>query len=288
MLGILQLWLERIPVLLPYAGVILALVRVVVLILAAKIVLRVGGMVITKVFLREDTARRLEMRKAKTIAALLKSVLRYVVYFFLIISIVDALGAPTSSILASAGIVGLAVGFGAQNLVRDVLTGFFILFEDQFGVGDFVETFGVSGTVEEVGLRVTKLRDFSGVLHIIPNGAIDKVSNHNRGNLRALVDVRVSYEADVEQVRTLIEGVLAMAAVDIPEIVEGPTLLGMTDFTESAIVLRIVARVKPLEQWAVERELRRRIKLVFDREGIETPYPRRIMVNETEGRPNGK
>ncbi len=135
---------------------------------------------------------------------------------------------------------------------------------------------------------MTKLRDFSGVLHIIPNGAIDKVSNHNRGNLRALVDVRVSYEADVEQVRTLIEGVLAMAAADIPEIVEGPTLLGIADFTESAIVLRIVARVKPLEQWAVERELRRRIKLVFDREGIETPYPRRIMVNETEGRPNGK
>ena len=288
MLEVVRPMLERIPMLAPYAGVILVLLRVILLIMLAKIGLKIGAIVITNVFEAENTRRRMEARKAKTIGALLKSVLRYVVYFLLAISVVDALGAPTSSIIASAGIVGLAVGFGAQNLVRDVLTGFFILFEDQFSVGDYVEIFGLAGVVEEVGLRVTKLRDFSGVLHIIPNGAIDKVSNHNRGHLRALVDVRVAYEEDQERVTALLKAIVAQAATDIPEIVEGPTVLGIADFTESALVFRIVARTRPQEQWAVERELRRRIKVVFDREGIETPYPRRIMVEDGERKAGGK
>jgi len=272
----------------PFVGVIMVLLRVLLLIVLAKIGLKIGAIVITNVFAAENTRRRMEERKAKTIGALLKSVLRYVVYFLLAISIIDALGAPTGSIIASAGIVGLAVGFGAQNLVRDVLTGFFILFEDQFSVGDYIEIFGVAGVVEEVGLRVTKLRDFSGVLHIIPNGAIDKVSNHNRGHLRALVDVRVAYEEDQERVKVLLEEVAAQAATDIKEIVEGPTVLGIADFTESALIFRLVAQTLPQEQWAVERELRRRIKVVFDHEGIETPYPRRIVVEDGERKAGSK
>jgi len=280
--------LERVPMLAPFAGVIMVLLRVLLLIVLAKIGLKIGAIVITNVFEAENTRRRMEARKAKTIGVLLKSVLRYVVYFLLAISVIEALGAPTSSIIASAGIVGLAVGFGAQNLVRDVLTGFFILFEDQFSVGDYVEIFGVAGVVEEVGLRVTQLRDFSGVLHIIPNGAIDKVSNHNRGHLRALVDVRVAYEEDQERVRILLEGVAAQAATDIKEIVEGPTVLGIADFTESALIFRLVAQALPQEQWAVERELRRRIKVVFDHEGIETPYPRRIVVEDGERKAGSK
>lgn len=288
MLEIVRPVLERVPMLAPFAGVIMVLLRVLLLIVLAKIGLKIGAIVITNVFAAENTRRRMEARKAKTIGVLLKSVLRYVVYFLLAISVIDALGAPTSSIIASAGIVGLAVGFGAQNLVRDVLTGFFILFEDQFSVGDYVEIFGVAGVVEEVGLRVTQLRDFSGVLHIIPNGAIDKVSNHNRGHLRALVDVRVAYEEDQERVRILLEGVAAQAATDIKEIVEGPTVLGIADFTESALIFRLVAQALPQEQWAVERELRRRIKVVFDHEGIETPYPRRIVVEDGERKAGSK
>ena len=288
MLEIVRPVLERVPMLAPFAGVIMVLLRVLLLIVLAKIGLKIGAIVITNVFEAENTRRRMEARKAKTIGVLLKSVLRYVVYFLLAISVIEALGAPTSSIIASAGIVGLAVGFGAQNLVRDVLTGFFILFEDQFSVGDYVEIFGVAGVVEEVGLRVTQLRDFSGVLHIIPNGAIDKVSNHNRGHLRALVDVRVAYEEDQERVRILLEGVAAQAATDIKEIVEGPTVLGIADFTESALIFRLVAQALPQEQWAVERELRRRIKVVFDHEGIETPYPRRIVVEDGERKAGSK
>jgi len=280
MLKVLETWLLAMPMLSPYTGIIIILTRIVLIIVLAKVVLKVSAGVINNIFLRQEASQRMDTRKAKTLSALLKSVLRYVVYFLMGISIIDALGAPTSSIIASAGIVGLAVGFGAQHLVRDMLTGFFILFEDQFGVGDYIETFGVAGTVEEVGLRVTKLRDFSGVLHIVPNGAIDKVTNHNRGPLRALVDVRVSYEEDATKVRLLIEEVLAQAAREVPEIVEGPSLLGMAEFTESAIVFRIIARAKSLEQWGVERELRRRIKEMFDREGVKTPYPRRIMVAE--------
>jgi len=159
-------------------------------------------------------------------------VLRYAIYFFVAITVIEALEVPTASIIASAGIVGLAVGFGAQNLVRDVLTGFFMRFEGQLAVGDYMEAVGLAGVVEGVGLRVTRLRDFRGLLHIVPSGTIDKVSSHNRGHLRAV-----------------------------------------------AVVFRLWARTERMQQWDVEREIRRLVKLAFDRAGIQTPYLSAVLVN---------
>jgi len=159
-----QQWLESLPFLATYSGIILFVLRVVIMVAAARLLMYFGSMLIVNLFNVEKSHIKLEQRKAKTLEVLLKSVLRYTIYFLVGIAIVDAMGVPTSSIIASAGIVGLAVGFGAQGLVKDVLTGFFILFEDQFTVGDYITTAGLSGVVEEVGLRVTKLRDFSGVL----------------------------------------------------------------------------------------------------------------------------
>ncbi|KAF0193932.1 MAG: small conductance mechanosensitive channel [Bacillota bacterium] len=277
-----QVWIDSFPVLENYSGIIIFILRVIILVIVAKLLMRLGNALIGNLFSVEQTRFKMESRKAKTLDALLKSVLRYAIYFLVGMAIIDALGVPTSSIIASAGIVGLAVGFGAQGLVKDVLTGFFILFEDQFSVGDYVETAGLSGVVEEVGLRVTKLRDFSGVLHIIPNGAIDKVTNHNRGNMRAMVDVSVAYEEDPDVVRSVLDIVASEMAADTLTIVEGPRVLGIADLTESAIVFRVWARTLPMEQWGVERELRRRIKLAFDREGIEIPYPRRVIISKNE------
>lgn len=280
-------WLDSFPVFVNYSGIIIVLLRITVLIIVAKILMRFGFALIGNLFDVDQTRFKLESRKAKTLDVLLKSVLRYVIYFLVGIAIIDALGVPTSSIIASAGIVGLAVGFGAQGLVKDVLTGFFILFEDQFSVGDYVEIAGLGGVVEEVGLRVTKLRDFSGVLHIIPNGSIDKVTNHNRGNMRAMVDVSVAYEENPDTVRSVLDIVASEMAADTPTIVEGPRVLGIADLADSAVVFRVWAQTLPMEQWGVERELRRRIKLAFDKEGIEIPYPRRVIISKNEVQQEG-
>lgn len=282
MLQPLELWLDKFPALRGYTAVIIMLFRVAMLLLLAKLVMRLGNVLIANLFNVDKSRIKLEARKARTLEALLKSILRYTIYFLVAVSIIDALGVPTSSIIASAGIVGLAVGFGAQNLVRDVLTGFFILFEDQFSVGDYIETAGVAGVVEEVGLRVTKLRDFSGVLHIVPNGAVDKVTNHSRGHMRAMVDVSVAYEEDPEAVRRVLDSVAAEMAHDNPDVVEGPRVLGISEFSESGVVFRVFAQTRPMQQWEVERELRRRIKLAFDRENIEIPYPRRVMIKRDD------
>jgi small conductance mechanosensitive channel len=189
----------------------------------------------------------------------------------------------TTSILATAGIGGLAVGFGAQGLVKDVINGFFILFEDQYAVGDFVTIGDTTGTVEEIGLRITKIRSFKGDLTIIPNGQIQKVVNYTRGNMLAVVDVGIAYEMDIEKSIKVIEMVAREYAQENPDIVEEPQVLGVMDLGESQITIRVIARSLPMKQWAVERELRKRIKEAFDRNGIEIPYPRRVVIQYNKG-----
>ena len=192
--------------------------------------------------------------------------------------ILEELGVKTASLLAGAGIVGLAIGFGAQNLVRDIISGFFIIFEHQFSVGDYINAAGLSGRVEEVGLRMTKLRDWGGELHIIPNGEITQVTNYARGSMRAMVDVRVAYEEDLERVLEVMRQVCQQVAQDFPVITEGPAVLGVVDLGESEVQIRVVAHTLAFEQWEIERELRKRFKQAFDREGIQVPYPRRTVI----------
>lgn len=246
-----------------------------------RVMLSLGYLIIERAFqVRTRTGRyAIDEKRANTLRAILKSVLQYVVYFVAAITILDELNVPIAAVLSAAGILGLAVGFGAQNLVKDVITGFFILFEDQFAVGEYVEIEGVGGIVEDVGLRVTKLRDWGGQLHIIPNGKITMVTNHNRGNMRALVEVSVAYEEDINRVLTVLNGVTAQMATEYQEVLtEGPKVQGIWKLGETEVVIRIVARTKPMEQWGIEMEIRRRVKETFDREGIKIPYPRRIFV----------
>lgn len=266
--------------------------RLLAIILVAHLIIRLGNKNIDYLFQsRRGLLPRVETPRGRTLAIILKSVLRYGVDFFAAMSILPLFDIQPTSILAGAGIVGLAVGFGAQNLVRDIITGFFILYEDQFSVGEYIATAGVSGVVEELGLRVTKLRDFGGEVHIIPNGAIDKVTNFSRGKMRALVKIGVAYEEDVDRVRAVLEEVAQEAARDLADkIEEGPTVLGITDFGPSEVVFSVLAKTKPMEQWAVERELRRRIKLAFEREGIEIPYPKHVIFQgegAKAGNPSG-
>ncbi|MGH2694766.1 MAG: mechanosensitive ion channel family protein, partial [Actinomycetota bacterium] len=203
------------------------------------------------------------------------------------IYVIDALGFNLAPLLAGVGIIGLAVGFGAQNLVRDVVTGFFILFEDQYGVGDIIEINEVaSGKVEELTLRVTGMRNLDGTLHYIANGAITHVANRSKDWARAIVDVGVAYKEDPERVRKALEIVAREAKADEVlgrKLYTEPEILGVEMLGEYEVVWRLIVDTKPARQYEVARELRERIKIVFDAEGIEIPFPHRVMVTSDSG-----
>ena len=191
--------------------------------------------------------------------------------------VLDMFDINTASILATAGIGGLAIGFGAQSLVKDIITGFFILFEDQFSVGDYVKIGEYEGIVEELGVRVTKIRAFSGELHIIPNSNIEIVTNRARGNMRALVVITVAYEENMEKVSRVLNEVCNEVKKDNENIVEGPNLIGLSNLGEYGMDFTIIAKTIPMEQWGVEREIRKKVKESFDRENIEIPYPKMVI-----------
>ncbi len=246
----------------------------------AKLALRFGTVLIDKVFHPplKDRKPYWEEKKAKTLSSLLKSILRYSVYFFTVLIVLELFKLPTASILTGAGIMGLAVGFGAQNLVRDVITGFFLIFEDQFAIGDYIGAAGVEGIVEEVGFRATRIRDFGGQLHIIPNGSIDKVSNFSSGNMRVMVEISIAYEESIDQASQVLAEVCQSMAAENPHIVEGPQVLGVQELSDSGVRLLLWAKTHPMEQWSVARELRRRAKERLDQAGIQIPYPHTVII----------
>lgn len=255
---------------------------IIAILIITKILTRVISSLIERFFAKQKQSRfGLSERKADTLSELLKSILRYALYFIAIVAIAEQLmpnGIKT--VLAITSVAGVAIGFGAQSLVKDVISGFFILFEDQFAVGDYIQIDGMSGIVETLGLRITKLRDFSGDLHIIPNGSITKVTNKSRGNMRALVDVDIAYEEDIDHAIRTIKSVSDEIKRDMEDVVEGPEVLGVTKLGESGITIRVTAKTTPMKQWGVEMELRKRIKYALDSEGIEIPYPRRVVVSK--------
>ncbi|NLM45762.1 MAG: mechanosensitive ion channel family protein [Firmicutes bacterium] len=255
------------------------LLKTVLLLLAARIVLGLGNALIKRIFSPAGGTNLLPAEKKKTVQALSLSIWRYVVYFFAALLVLSNLGVAVGPILAGAGIVGLAVGFGAQNLVKDVIAGFFLLLEDQFAVGDFVVLGGYAGIVEDMGLRTTRIRDASGELHIIPNGMIDVVTNRSRGSMQAVVDVSIAYEEDLEKALALLSEVSAAYAREDQDVLEGPAVLGVVDLSAEGAVVRLTARTVPMAQGKVERNLRRAIRKSFAAAGIEIPYPRRVCIS---------
>ncbi|MFY9594545.1 MAG: mechanosensitive ion channel family protein, partial [Caldicoprobacterales bacterium] len=218
----------------------------------------------------------------QTLKALTKSVLRYTVYFVAGLMILGELGVNTSSILATAGIGGLAIGFGAQSLVKDVITGFFIIFEDQYGVGDVIKIQDITGTVEEIGLRITKIRGFKGDVNIIPNGQITVVTNYSRENSAAIVDVNLAYENDIDKAIKVMEKVSREYAAQNPDIVEEPQVFGITSMDNVGLTLRLVARTLPMKHWGIERELRKVIKEAFEQNNIQISYPKVVILDKEE------
>lgn len=266
------------------------LVRALVIVLIGLVVRRVASHLIDRIMTARIREAVADNRRARTLHVLMKSIIRYVIDFVVLLTVLQLLGINVSSLLAAAGIVGLAVGFGAQHVVRDLISGFFIVFEDQFAVGEFVTTAGVSGILEEIGLRTIKLRDFGGELHVIPNGKVEQATNHSRGNMRVLVQVDVAYEEDLDRVMDVMSSACEEVRNGNDTITDGPTVLGVQELGESGVSILVWARTKPMEQWAVGRELRLKLKQSFDREGIEIPYPRRVVVpaSSTKIMPTGE
>jgi len=255
----------------------------VVIIIAARMAIRFGGVAIENIFNPEDSnGTFIEGRRTQTLTVLLRSVLMYTTYFIAGLMILDTFNVPTGSILASAGIVGLAVGFGAQNLVKDIITGFFIIFEDQFSVGEFVTIAGVTGVVDEVGLRTSKVREWTGQLHTIPNGEIGKVTNFNRGMMMALVTIGIAYEEDIDKAIEVMRKASEKAKQELESLAEVPIVQGVVELADSSVVIRAVANTVPGEQWEMERELRKRYKQALDANDIEIPYPRRVIIAANE------
>jgi len=249
-------------------------VTILLVLLAARLAIVLLVRLVDRVASRAPRHPRvLDRRRVQTLAAVAKSVIRYALDFVALVTSLSLLGVDTSSLLLGAGIAGLAVGFGAQNLVRDVLTGFFILLEDQYAVGDYVSLGGVEGVVEEIGLRTTLIRAPGGELHILPNGTIQRVTNFSRGPLRVLFEVEVPYEEDTARARQVLQEAFDRYAADSGCVVEGPRVLGVARLSPTGVALLVWARVKAMEHWAVERDLKLVAKEALDRAGI--PIPRR-------------
>jgi moderate conductance mechanosensitive channel len=230
-----------------------------------------------------ESARSRRLQRARTMGDLLKSVITGVIVAIVITMMLAELDYQIGPILASAGILGVALGFGAQNLVKDFLAGIFMIFEDQLGVGDVVDLGEASGTVEAVSLRVTRLRDVNGTVWYVRNGEILRVGNQSQNWARTVIDVTFPYREDVNRVRRVLHEVADDLWHDDDfdhVIIEQPEIWGIEAVTADAITMRVTMKTAPLEQWQVAREMRARIKARFDAEGISAPYAHTVVVNQ--------
>ena len=256
-------------------------VRILSLLVLAFTVVRILSMVIVRA--ERDMAvgtglDALERRKrAQTIASILRRGLSAVIWTTAVLMVLRELDVDITPVLTGAGIVGLAVGFGAQTLVRDIITGFFLIVEDQVRVGDVAMVNGTGGLVEQINLRTIVLRDFEGVVHVIPNGEIKTLANRTKDFSYYVIDLGVDYGEDTDRVIALIRGAGAELMKDpafAPFILDPVEVVGVDDFKESSVSVKLRIKTVPLKQWEVGRELRRRIKQTLNREGIRSPSPK--------------
>jgi len=264
-------------------------VTVVLILVGALVMIRisraVGNRIVTSASDQDETTTTEREKRAATMSQIINTVTRVGVWLIAGLMIGRELGMDIGPVLAGAGVAGLAVGFGAQNLVRDFFAGFFLLIEDQVRVGDVIRAGGQAGLVERMTLRTTVLRDLAGTLHVIPNGHIDTVSNLTYQWSRALLEIGVSYSENVDHVFDVMREVGVELRSD-PQyaslILEDLEILGLDQFGDSALLIKAFFKTQPLKQWTVAREYRRRLKNAFDREQIEIPFPHRTVYHRVE------
>lgn len=247
------------------------------------ILLSVIDRAIRKVVIRDDgMSSEDEAKREDTLIRILHSTSHVVLVIVVLMMVLSTLGIAIGPLIAAAGIAGLAFGFGGQYLIRDVISGLFIILENQFRVGDVVELNGIGGSVEDITLRMTTLRDLDGIVHHVPNGEIAHVANKGKDFSRVHLNIGVSYDADLAHVERVVNRVGEEIAADPvfgDSITSAPKFLRVDEFADSSVVIKILGDVKPLKQWEVAGELRKRLKNAFDSEGIEIPFPQRVVKN---------
>ena len=255
--------------------------KIISIIIIMYLSIKIGKYLIKKVVdrqIKSNAALSLDPQRAKTLGGVMKSILKYSVYFLGITTILSVLFGGISFTFASIG--GVALGLGAQSLIKDFINGFFILFEDQFGVGDYVTIGEFSGIVQVIGIRTTIIKDFNGDIHSIPNGMIAEVTNHSRGSTRFTVDIDIAYEEDIDNAISAIKECCDKFQKENQEFINEPLeVLGVSALAASSVTIRTIGRTKPLTQWKMENELRKAIKITLDKEKIEIPYPKTQLIN---------
>ena len=238
-----------------------------------------GAAALRRALQMEEQQERAKQR-TRTLGGVLRSIASVVVYSVAVMMALGEFDVNLGPLIAGAGIVGVAIGFGAQSLVKDFLSGVFMLLEDQYGVGDVVDVGETAGVVEEVKLRITQIRDINGTLWHIPNGEIARVANLTKDWGRAVIDVEVSYDTDISTAMEVIKGVadgLWREELEQFTITEEPTLAGVQAFGENSVAIRLMVKTEPGEHWGTARELRKRLKYALDEAGIEIPFPQRTI-----------
>lgn len=252
-------------------------VQILIIFILLAVAMRVANLLTNKLLERWQKCDDTEFLKRKdTLGGIIQKALTTVIVLVGAMMILDEIGIKVGPILAAAGVLGLAVGFGAQKLVEDVITGFFILWGNQIRKGDVVQVSGIGGFVEDVNLRMVILRDLSGNVHYVRNGKIDVVTNMTKNFSYYVFDIGVSYRENVDEVIGVIREVDEKMRGEEPystDILEPIEILGLDKFADSAVVIKARTKTKPIRQWAVGREFNRRLKMAFDERGIEIPFP---------------
>ncbi|MCZ7533473.1 MAG: mechanosensitive ion channel family protein [Acidimicrobiia bacterium] len=267
------------------ATVVILLGAWVVLVIIKRTVRRWESRIESELYGSGDIADRERGQRLVTIAGVLKIVLSITLWVMVVLTIMAIWGLPMSPFIAVGTTIGVAIGFGAQDLVRDVIAGFLILLEDQYSLGDVVSIAGVTGSVESIQLRSTVLRDLEGNQHFVPNGQIKVASNLTSEFSRVVVDIPVSYETDVDQAMDVVKDeVLALAGDEewAPRFIREPEVLGVNKLDSSAVDIRVLMTLTPDDRWLVKREFLRRIKNRLDAEGIEIPFDQVVMRMKPE------
>ena len=265
-------------------------IKIVLIAAAAWILNRILARIIDRAVriavVRDETMTvEAERQREDTLIRIFTGAMSIVIIIIAVLMILKEAGLDIGPMLAGAGIVGLAVGFGGQYLIRDIITGLFIILENQYRIGDVININDKSGVVEDISLRKTTLRDINGTVHHIPHGEIKIVSNQSKDFARVNIDIGIAYNSNLEKVIRVINQTgeeLARDPYFKELIINPPKFLRVNEFADSAIIIKILGDTKPLKQWEVAGELRKRLKIAFDREGIEIPFPQRVIHNISE------
>jgi small-conductance mechanosensitive channel len=256
------------------------LAKIIALLVISRIAIKISNRLIRRFF---QLNGKLDERRRETLVSLFTNIVKYAVYFILLLTVLPIFGVNIGGLLAGAGVAGIAVAFGAQSLIKDFFNGFFIIFEDQFGVGDTVKINNVVGQVHSIGLRVTTLKVWTGELEIIPNGQITQVTNYSKFNSMAVIEVNIGYGTPEKEAIAIIENVLAELKKTCEDIVGDVEVLGVQSLNDHNYTIRATAECAPNARFGVERLARQKIREALQEAGVDLPYQKVVYLQEQEG-----